>query len=346
MSNETFAGGRVQSGQRSQNGREPHFYVGHVPVYGDAILAPMAGYSDVPYRALCRAYGSAMHYTEFVPVEALLGRTIHERFRRRLDTQPGEQPLVFQIFGNDAQKLLQAARRIEEWGPDVIDVNMGCSTRQVSGRGAGAGMMPQPELVRTTFSLLAKHLSVPVTGKIRLGWDDGRRNYVEIARIMADNGAALIAMHARTKEQKYGGRADWDAIATLRQAVSVPVIGSGDVLTPADIERMKIHTCCDAVMIGRAAIGNPWIFARGRKEELIFADVAEAIRIHMREMVAYYGSPHGLIQFRKHLKRYVEGYPAVAPLLARMLTTEEPIEFEQLLSEAEGAVAGVDYALR
>ncbi|MCC6603632.1 MAG: tRNA-dihydrouridine synthase family protein [Anaerolineae bacterium] len=316
--------------------QQPLFTVGDVPVFGDAILAPMAGYSDVPYRALCRAYGSAMHYTEFVPVEALLGKRVHERFRQRLDTQPGEHPMVFQIFGNNAQMLLDAARRIQEWGPDIIDINMGCSTRKVSGRGAGVGMMPQPALIAETFKLLSQHLEVPITGKIRLGWDATQENFLEIGRILEQNGAALIAMHGRTKVQKYGGEANWDAIAALKQAVSVPVIGNGDVQTPEDIDRMKTHTGCDAVMIGRAAIGNPWIFARQRREELAIGDIIQAVRLHAREMVAYYGEAPGLRQFRKHLKRYFEDIPGLE--LDSLLSTESFAEFEEGLEGVETAV--------
>ena len=328
---------------QDENGRPssaaPHFWVGDVPVYGDAILAPMAGYSDVPYRALCRAYGSAMHYTEFVPVEALQGKPSRNRFWMRLDKQPDEHPMVFQIFGADAHKILDAALRIEALGPDIIDVNMGCSTRRVSGRGAGVGMMPQPELVAETFRLLSQRLSVPVTGKIRLGWDAAQRNYAEIARIMQDNGAALIALHARTKCQQYGGQADWDAIARLRETVTVPVIGNGDVQTPDDIDRMLAHTGCDAVMIGRAAIGAPWIFARRRREDQPFTAVAQAIRIHAREMAAYYGERSGLIQFRKHLKRYVADTPGAEAFLPQMLQVERLDAFLALLEELETAVA-------
>ncbi len=303
---------------------QPAFYVGAVPVYGDVVLSPMAGFSDVPYRALCRAYGSAMNYTEFVPVEALQGRPDRSsRFWRRLDHKPDERPLVFQIFGNDAQMILQAARRIEELGPDIIDINMGCSTRRVSGRGAGVGMMPQPALVAATFSLLARHLQVPVSGKLRLGWDDEQRNYAEIAQIMVENGAALVALHARTKAQKYDGRADWDQIARLRQLVAVPVIGNGDVASPEDIERMKAHTGCDAVMVGRAAIGNPWIFARRRREDVGREEVFEAVAIHLTEMVAYYGERAGVVQFRKHLKGYMELLPEAAALLPDLLECEE-----------------------
>ncbi|MFQ5419888.1 MAG: tRNA dihydrouridine synthase [Anaerolineae bacterium] len=311
----------------------PTFRIRNVPVYGDVILSPMAGYSDVPYRALCRAYGSAMHYTEFVPVEALLGKRVHGRFRRRLDKKPDEFPMVFQIFGNDAHKILAAAQRIEEWGADIIDINMGCSIRKVSGRGAGAGMMPQPVLVAETFRLLTQHLQVPVTGKIRLGWDESQKNYCEIARIMVDNGAAMIAMHARTKTQKYGGQADWDAIATLRASVPVPVVGNGDVSTPEDIDRMKANTGCEAVMIGRAAIGNPWIFARKQRQDLTFLDVLQAMRLHVREMAAYYGEAPGVMLFRKHMKRYLAGIPAVSSFLPHLLTTPTLNELEHLFDE-------------
>jgi nifR3 family TIM-barrel protein len=298
----------------------------------------MAGYSDVPYRALCRAYGSAMHYTEFVPVEALQGKPTRSRFWMRLDKQPGERPMVFQIFGNNAELIADTAQRIEALGPDIIDINMGCATRKVSGRGAGVGMMPQPELVAETFRLLSQRVRVPVTGKIRLGWAEDQQNYAEIARILEDNGAALIAMHGRTKIQKYGGQADWDAIAALRSLVSVPVIGNGDVQTPADIDRMKAHTGCDAVMIGRAAIGNPWIFARRERHTLTFGEVMAAVRLHAREMVAYYELPFGLIQFRKHLKRYFEGITAVDPYLPTLLETESPDVFFAALDRLETAV--------
>lgn len=316
----------------------PAFWVGEVPVYGRSILAPMAGYSDVPYRALCRAYGSAMNYTEFVPVEGLLGKKQNGRYWQRLDKQPDERPMVFQIFGNNAQLILRAAQRIEALEPDIIDINMGCSTRKVSGRGAGVGMMPQPDLVRETFTLLSQHLSVPVTGKIRLGWDGDHQNFVEIARIMEGSGAALISMHARTKVQKYGGQADWGAIGELRTAVSVPVIGNGDVQTPEDVDCMIAYTGCDAVMIGRAAIGNPWIFAGKRREAVSAPERLDAIRLHAREMVAYYGEPPGLVQFRKHLKRYLDDLPETAVFLPELLQVERLDQFLEVMAEVETAV--------
>ncbi len=312
----------------------PSFWVRDVPIYGDVILSPMAGYSDVPYRAICRAYGSAMNYTEFVPVEALMGRQRRNRFWQRLDRKSGEFPVVFQIFGNDAKKILEAALRIEELEPDIIDVNMGCSTRKVSGRGAGVGMMPQPELIAETFHLLSHYLSVPVSGKIRLGWDDNQRNYADIARIMEENGASLVAMHARTKIQQYGGQANWDEIASLRQTISLPVIGNGDVQTPEDIERMKAHTGCDAVMIGRAAIGNPWIFGRLRRENLSPGDIIVAVKQHLSEMDAYYGATLGVMLFRKHLKQYLAGELWAETMVPQMLKITDLEELQAALSMA------------
>lgn len=202
-------------------------------------------------------------------------------------------------------------------------------------------MMPQPELVRETFSLLSRHLDVPVTGKIRLGWDDDQRNYGEIARIMEDNGAALIAMHARTKVMKYGGQADWDEIARLRALVSVPVIGNGDVQTAADIDRMQAHTGCDAVMIGRAAIGNPWIFSRIARDALTVADVFAAVRIHAQAMIDYYGTAVGVQSFRKHLKRYLDSIAVDAELMLALLTAETPDRLFTLLDVAELTAEGL-----
>jgi tRNA-dihydrouridine synthase B len=311
--------------------REPAFWVRDVPVYGDVILAPMAGYSDVPYRAVCRHHGSAMNYTEFVPVEALLGRKSDNRFWQRLDRKPDERPIVFQVFGNNAQKILDAALRIEQLGPDIVDINLGCSTRKVSGRGAGVGMMPQPQLVSKTFHLLSNALSVPVTGKIRLGWDDDQRNYAEIARIMVENGASLVAMHARTKVQKYDGKADWDEIARLRQSVGVPVIGNGDVRTPEDIDRMKCHTGCEAVMIGRAAIGNPWIFSRQQRQALSLSEIIATVQFHALEMVNYYGEKLGITLFRKHLKHYLADVPEATPFLPQLLQITELRKLQLLL---------------
>lgn len=316
--------------------QEPTFWVRDVPVYGDAILAPMARFSDVPFRAVCRAHGSAMNYTEFVPANSL----VRERnpMWRRLDVKPGgERPMVFQIFGFDVPEIVRAAQRIEGWGADIIDINMGCAVPQVSEQGAGVGMMRRPQLVAEMFAQLTRHVRVPVTGKIRLGWDEASRNYLEIAKIMEANGASLIAVHGRTKTQKYTGEADWEAIAKIKQSVSIPVIGNGDVKCVADIARMKAWTGCDGVMIGRAAVGNPWIFAHQERDELVFADITAVIRLHLDEMLAYYGNPEGLIRFRPHLRRYFSGL-ALKRFMLPLLETEDVDHFAELLRVVETAV--------
>ena len=322
---------------------EPTFHVRDIPIYGDTILSPMAGYSDVPYRAICRRFGSAMHYSEFVAVEVLLSKKPNRHWNL-LDKADGDDPMVFQIFGNDSQKILAAAQRIEAWGPDIIDINMGCSTRRVSGRGAGVGMMKTPAKVAETFRLLSNHLSVPVTGKIRLGWEDNR-NYLEIARILEENGASLVAMHGRTKEQKYSGLANWDAIAELKQSVSIPVIGNGDISQPADIDRMLAYTGCDAVMIGRAAIGNPWIIGRKNRADLTVSELFAAIRHHLEAAYAYYDPNYSLIGFRKHLKRYIQDIPALDQYIPLLMQITEIEPLLDMLAEMEAALGDVSLAL-
>jgi len=280
----------------------PSFYIREVPIYGDTILAPMDGYSDWPFRSLCRKLGSAMSYTEFVKVEKILSRS--KEPAKRLYFEEGERPVTFQIYGDDPDLLLKAALKIEPLNPDFIDINMGCPAKSIADRGAGVGMMPTPIKIARTFRKLVKTLKVPVTGKIRLGWDK-IKNYKLIARIVEEEGGSLIAIHGRTKEQRYSGDADWDAIAEVKSLVKIPVIGSGDVKTLADIQRMKRHTNCDAVMIGRGAIANPWIFAGMDREQVSSELLHETIREHLQKSVEFYGEEDGQRLFRKYAVQYL-----------------------------------------
>ncbi len=279
------------------------FYIRDLPVYGDAILSPMDGFSDLPFRSICRSLGSAMSYTEFVSVDELVHNV--QRARRKLKFDPAERPLTFQIYGHEEDRLVETAVRLEPLGPDVIDLNMGCWVNSVSGRGAGAGLLRAPDKIGRIFARLTRILKIPVTGKIRLGWDDASRNYVEVARILEENGAALIAVHGRTKAQAYKGQADWAAIGEVKAAVKIPVIGSGDVKCPADIERLKRFSGVDAVMVGRAAIGNPWIFARKDRDQVAKEEVIALMRRHLALNIEFYGEASGIILFRKHAARYV-----------------------------------------
>jgi nifR3 family TIM-barrel protein len=314
------------------------FHIGNVPVFGDVMLAPMAGFADVPHRAICRSFGSALSYTEFIAAEDIIYRT--KKTGSLLDFSSEDRPMVVQLFGNNAPSFLEAALRIEELNPNVIDINMGCSTRRVSGRGAGVGMMPDTALVEQTFALLSQNLSLPITGKIRLGWDDNK-NYLDVARAMQDNGASLIAIHPRTKEQRYGGSADWDAISQLKRTVDIPVIGSGDIHTPGDIDQMLAQTGCQGVMIGRGAIGNPWLFDRIDKRQLAIHEITSTMRKHVMMMVDYYGH-RGLYLFRKYLKRYLEIFPEIDNLRRRMVRTEDLLELLDLLDEVTKAIGEVN----
>ena len=313
----------------------PAYYVRDIPVYGDIILSPMAGFSDLPYRRICREYGSAMSYTEFVSVHGL-----HEnnpKCTRMLDFDPTEKPMSFQIFGNDVDQIVEVAQRIEQLGPSIIDLNMGCSVNKVAGHGCGAALLREPEKIGRIFKKLSAAVSVPITGKIRLGWDDKSRNHVEVAKTLEDSGAALIAVHGRTRAQAYNGTADWDAIAEVKQAVKVPVVGNGDVKCVADIDRIKRHTGCDAVMIGRAAIGNPWIFMRKDRHEVSFAEKVAMIRRHFELMLDYYGE-YGLVLFRKHVTKYITEVRGAAEMRGGLLTCNTAEDFVSLLAECEERV--------
>lgn len=314
----------------------PSFYVRQIPVYGDLILSPMDGFSDMPFRAMCRELGSAMSYTEFANAQEILQGS--PRVEKKLAFLPAERPVVFQIFDSEPDRIVEAALRLQERGPDIIDVNMGCSAKCVSGRGAGAGLLRTPQKVAQIFKELSTRLEVPVTGKIRLGWDEQDRNYLLIARIVEENGGALLAVHGRTKAQGYTGQADWDAIAEVKQSVSIPVIGNGDVRTVADVERIQSYTGCDGVMIGRGAIGNPWIFSRLDRAEVPPQDVREVMLRHLDRMLTFYEGDYGLILFRKHASRYLSPFPLSPDLRARLMTAEQPEEFLSLLDSTILAV--------
>ena len=304
---------------------EPVFQIGSLPVCGDLILSPMDGFSDLPFRSVCRDLGSALSYTEFINALDILQR--HPFIDEKLAFLPEERPVVFQIFDSEPERLLDVALRLQERGPDVIDVNMGCSARTVSGRGAGAGLLRDPAKIARIFSLLSRALQVPVTGKIRLGWDDDSRNYLDVARAVEENGGKLIAVHARTRQQGYGGQADWHAIGEVKAVVSIPVLGNGDVRTVADIERMKFLTGCDGVMIGRAAVGNPWIFSRLDRQDVPVEEVRRVIELHLLRMLSFYGEARGLVIFRKHANQYLTASGLSSEIRRTLLTTSSADEF-------------------
>ena len=308
----------------------PDFMLRDIPIRGDLILAPMDGYSDIPFRTLCRRFGSSISYTGFVNAIPLIQGD--EQAWHELDFLPEERPVVFQIFDQSEENLLEAALRIQELQPDAIDINMGCSSRRVSSRGAGAGLLREPEKIGRIIHRLTAALAVPVTAKIRIGWDQSSLNYLEVAHAIEDNGGALIAVHARTRNQAYLGEADWDTIAAINSAVTIPVIGNGDVRTPQDIERLKILTGCVGVMIGRGAIGNPWIFRRVPGDIPTLEDRIHTMQEHLDHMISYYGESLGIIRFRKHLKQYLEPISITKANMSRILTCEDRRQLAGLLT--------------
>jgi len=309
---------------------QPSFHIAALPVYGDLMLAPMDGYSDLPFRRICRALGSALSYTEFISVINLLGG--HPRIQQKYAFSTEERPVVFQLLDDDPQRLLKAALLLEKSQPDVIDVNMGCPARGIAGRGAGAGLLRTPLKIARIIRSLRCNLSVPVTAKIRLGWDENdRRSALRAARIVEAEGGALVAVHGRTKRQGYSGSVDLDAIAEIRQALRIPVIANGDVKTVADIQQMQAYTGCAGVMIGRGALGNPWIFSRRERQDVAPAEVLEVLLRHLAYMLESYGTPTGLIVFRKHADRYLKPYDLPRQTRLRLLTTQDAGEFVDVL---------------
>jgi nifR3 family TIM-barrel protein len=270
-----------------------------------------------------------MSYTEFVNAMDVLSS--HPKLDERLTFTEEERPITFQIFDDDPERLLRAALILRKRNPDIIDVNMGCSAKTVAGRGAGAGLLREPQKIAEIFRKLTSELDIPITGKIRLGWDDENLNYLEVAKAVEDNGGSLIAVHGRTKQQAYRGEANWRAIMEIKSEVNIPVIGNGDVRTVADIQRMLDFTGCDAVMIGRGAIGNPWIFAGLDREQVSPDEVRQTMLQHLDAMLNFYGNERGLILFRKHASRYISPFGLSNEKREQLLRCEKPEEFIALL---------------
>ena len=312
----------------------PVFHVGSVAVYGEQILSPMDGYSDWPFRSICRELGSAMSYTEFVSVADILSRP--DYISPKLFYRQDERPLVIQIYGDDPDQVLAGALKAQELEPDIIDINMGCPSKSIANRGAGVGLMRTPLKIARIFRKLVAHLDVPVTAKIRLGWDQDCLVYALVARIVEENGGQLLAVHGRTKAQGYGGKANWDAIAEVVNAVSIPVIGNGDINKPGDIQRMLDHTGCSGVMIGRSALHNPWIFSRLDREQVTPQQVYATILRHLDRSLEFYGPERGLILFRKYAARYLAPYTLPKKFRQELLTRQNPVDFIALLDEIQG----------
>lgn len=292
--------------------------IGNVTLDNNLVLAPMAGVTDLPFRLLCKEQGAGLICMEMVSAKAIYFN--NKNTMELMEIHDEERPVSLQLFGSDADIIAEMAKRIEERPFSILDINMGCPVPKVSGNGEGSALMRNPKLVAEIVEKTARAISKPVTVKIRKGFNDQEVNAVEIAHIAQECGAAAVAVHGRTREQYYSGKADWDIIRQVKEKVSIPVIGNGDIVDGASAKAMLEQTGCDGLMIGRGAQGNPWIFREilhyMQTGELLppptAQEKAEVIKRHIALQMQYKGEYTGIREMRKHLAWYSVGMPQSA----------------------------------
>lgn len=311
--------------------------IGNVTLENNLILAPMAGVTDLPFRLLCKEKGAGLLCMEMVSAKAILYK--NKNTQALLEIDPRENPVSLQLFGSDPDIISQIAHEIEDRPFDILDINMGCPVPKIVNNGEGSALMKNPRLAGEIIEKTVKAIKKPVTVKIRKGFDDEHVNAVEMAKVAQESGAAAVAVHGRTREQFYSGKADWDIIRQVKEAVSIPVIGNGDLLTAEDVIAMKEQTRCDGFMIGRGAQGNPWIFEQilhyfktgEHKKKPSVEEVTDMILRHARMMLDFKGEYIGIREIRKHAAWYTAGYPNSAKLRVAINAVESYEELENLL---------------
>lgn len=309
--------------------------IGNVEIKGMAALAPMAGVTDRAFRELCVAFGASYVVGEMVSAKGISFNS--ERSKELMLLSENERPAAVQLFGSEPQTVAAAAVTAMEYKPDIIDINMGCPAPKISGNGAGSALMKNPDLCGEIVEAVCKAVDVPITVKIRKGWDDKSINAVEVAKICEQAGASAITVHGRTREQFYSGKADLDIISEVKKAVNIPVIGNGDITNVNDAAQMLEKTNCDMVMIGRGALGNPWIFREinawlNDLRPMFPPSPAEKVTVilrHIQAMCDYKGEEIAMREARKHVGWYMKGFKNAAELRREagyLKTYEELIE--------------------
>jgi tRNA-dihydrouridine synthase B len=318
----------------------PFMRIGDIELEAPFLLAPLAGQTDSPMRRVCRRRGASMVWTEMVSAEGVV-RDGAKSFEL-LAFGDEERPIAFQLFGSRPESMAGAAAATAGLNPDVIDINAGCPARKVVRSGSGAALMREPALLREIVSAVVESAGRPVTAKIRSGWDADSLNAVEIASDVEGCGAAAVAVHPRTRAQGFKGSADWDVIRDVKSAVGIPVIGSGDVRTPWDALAMLEETGCDGVMIGRGAVGNPWIFGQARALMATgkvppgppLSEVLSTAIEQLDLMVECKGERRGVFEMRKHLVAYLRGFDGASKLRAELVRIEDHTSVRERLKRA------------
>ena len=319
--------------------------IGNVTLENNLILAPMAGVTDLPFRLLCKEQGAGLLCMEMVSAKAILYKNRNTEELLTIDKR--ENPVSLQLFGSDPDIMSEIAKQIEDRPFDILDINMGCPVPKVVNNGDGSALMKNPKLAGEIIEKTARAIKKPVTVKIRKGFDEEHVNAVEMAHIAQESGAAAVAVHGRTRSQFYSGKADWDIIRQVKEAVSIPVIGNGDILTAKDVIAMQKQTGCDGFMIARGAEGNPWIFAQilpyfKTGEELpkpTFEEVTQMLLRHARMQLEFKGEYTGIREIRKHAAWYTAGYRNSSKLRGRINEVETYEQLEALFQEVCGFMA-------
>lgn len=315
--------------------------IGNVQIENPFVLAPMAGVTDLPFRTLCKEQGAGLICMEMISAKAISFRNKNTFSLMEID--PCEHPVSMQLFGSEPELMAEVAKSIEDREFDILDINMGCPVPKVVNNGEGSALLKSPDLIEQIVKSVSSAIRKPVTVKVRIGFENVPVDIVEIAKRVEDAGAAAIAVHGRTRQQYYSGTADWETIRKVKEAVTIPVIGNGDVDSPLKAEALLKETGCDAVMIGRAVRGNPWLFREMNHYfntgELLERPSAEEIREmilrHARKQIDLKGEFTGIREMRKHVAWYTAGMRHSAGLRRASNTIESYEALEELLSKME-----------
>lgn len=308
------------------------------------LLAPMEDVSDPPYRRLCKLHGADMMYSEFISSEGLIRDAM--KSRKKLDIFDYERPVGIQIFGGDEEAMAMSARIVETVNPDLVDINFGCPVKKVVCKGAGAGVLKDVDMMVRLTKAVVSSTSLPVTVKTRLGWDSNSINIDEVAQRLQDTGIKALTIHARTRGQMYKGEADWEHISRIKQNpnIEIPIFGNGDIDSPEKALEYKNKYACDGIMIGRAAIGYPWIFneikhffATGEQLDApTISDRLLAVRQHAEWSAEWKGEKLGLIEMRQHYSNYFRGIPHFKDFRRKFLEVYSLVEMDEVIKETQG----------